>query len=347
MAYRRILVGTDGSITALLANRIAARLAGRWEAELVIVTVRRPNSARAAAARVLERAAVAAKREGAEVVSTELLEGDPAEVILALAEARGVDLVVVGNKGMEQRRRFAPGSVPGAVARSASTDLLIVDTRDASDPAARAEGLYRHLVVGTDGSSTAGEAARRTMELGLLLRADVTLVYVGDPLIGAIVLEETANGGPVGIGIDRRLELGEPAERITGVAAEAEADLIVVGNKGMNRRVLGSVPKEVAHSAPTDVLIVKTVDRTVAEIQAGSGAVVEVDGRRVAVYRDDAGALHPVSPRCTHMGCSVDWNGAERTWDCPCHGSRYDTDGEVLRGPARKPLAPEAVSEKK
>jgi nucleotide-binding universal stress UspA family protein/nitrite reductase/ring-hydroxylating ferredoxin subunit len=296
---------------------------------------------------LLEKAAVAARREGAETVTTELLEGEPAEVILRLAEARGVDLMVIGNKGMDQRRRFSPGSVPGAVARSASTDLLIVDTRDASDPDARAQGLYRRLVVGTDGSSTAGEAARRTMELALLLRADVTLVYVGDPLIGAIVLEETANAGPVGIGIDRRLESGEPAERITGVAGEAGADLVVVGNKGMNRRVLGSVPREVAHTAPTDVLIVKTVDRTVAEIQPGSGAVVEVDGRRVAVFRDEGGKLHGVSPRCTHMGCSVDWNGAERTWDCPCHGSRYDTEGEVVRGPARKALAPEPVSEKR
>jgi Rieske Fe-S protein len=57
-----------------------------------------------------------------------------------------------------------------------------------------------------------------------------------------------------------------------------------------------------------------------------------------AVYRDAAGARHEVSARCTHLGCIVSWNAAERSWDCPCHGSRFGTDGEVLQGPAVKPL---------
>jgi glycine/D-amino acid oxidase-like deaminating enzyme/nitrite reductase/ring-hydroxylating ferredoxin subunit len=57
-----------------------------------------------------------------------------------------------------------------------------------------------------------------------------------------------------------------------------------------------------------------------------------------AAYRDDAGALHRVSATCTHMGCLVRWNSAERTWDCPCHGSRFDTTGDVLHGPATRPL---------
>jgi glycine/D-amino acid oxidase-like deaminating enzyme/nitrite reductase/ring-hydroxylating ferredoxin subunit len=58
------------------------------------------------------------------------------------------------------------------------------------------------------------------------------------------------------------------------------------------------------------------------------------------VYRDDAGALHAVSLRCTHMGCLVRFNAAEHSWDCPCHGSRFDVDGSVLEGPAVKPLEP-------
>ncbi len=70
----------------------------------------------------------------------------------------------------------------------------------------------------------------------------------------------------------------------------------------------------------------------------GEGAVVRVGGDRLAVYRDEAGALHAVSPRCTHLGCFVDFNAAERAWECPCHGSRFGTDGKVIEGPATRPL---------
>ncbi|MHC3469615.1 FAD-dependent oxidoreductase [Streptomyces sp. 7R007] len=70
----------------------------------------------------------------------------------------------------------------------------------------------------------------------------------------------------------------------------------------------------------------------------GEGAVVRADGGRLAVYRDDDGALHAVSARCTHLGCLVAFNSAERAWECPCHGSRFDTDGKVIEGPATRPL---------
>jgi nitrite reductase/ring-hydroxylating ferredoxin subunit len=76
----------------------------------------------------------------------------------------------------------------------------------------------------------------------------------------------------------------------------------------------------------------------VESLPPGEGALVRVDGDRLAVYRDDDGALHAVSSRCTHMGCLVAFNAAERTWECPCHGSRFDTDGKVVQGPATKPL---------
>jgi Rieske Fe-S protein len=68
------------------------------------------------------------------------------------------------------------------------------------------------------------------------------------------------------------------------------------------------------------------------------GGIVKAKGRSVAAYRDESGALHAVSPTCTHLGCIVHWNGAETTWDCPCHGSRFDTEGHVIQGPAVKDL---------
>ncbi|HSI81905.1 MAG TPA: FAD-dependent oxidoreductase [Solirubrobacterales bacterium] len=76
------------------------------------------------------------------------------------------------------------------------------------------------------------------------------------------------------------------------------------------------------------------------ELEPGEGRVVGAGPGRRAVYRDPAGELHAVSARCTHLGCLVRWNGAERTWECPCHGSRFGALGEVLNGPAVDPLEP-------
>lgn len=73
-------------------------------------------------------------------------------------------------------------------------------------------------------------------------------------------------------------------------------------------------------------------------IAPGCGKVVRMGGRKVAASRDETGALRVVSSVCTHLGCDVAWNREERTWDCPCHGSRFDTEGKVLNGPAHQPL---------
>ncbi len=77
-----------------------------------------------------------------------------------------------------------------------------------------------------------------------------------------------------------------------------------------------------------------TKRRKLAAVPPGKGAVVSDGRRQVAAYRNDQGELHTVSARCTHMGCIVSWNEADRTWDCPCHGSRFGVDGEVIHGPA-------------
>jgi glycine/D-amino acid oxidase-like deaminating enzyme/nitrite reductase/ring-hydroxylating ferredoxin subunit len=76
------------------------------------------------------------------------------------------------------------------------------------------------------------------------------------------------------------------------------------------------------------------------EIAPGEGRIVTVDGERTAAWRDEEGNTRLMSPVCTHAGCIVQWNLAERTWDCPCHGGRYHADGRVLCGPPAKDLGP-------
>jgi len=75
------------------------------------------------------------------------------------------------------------------------------------------------------------------------------------------------------------------------------------------------------------------------EIKPGEGAIMKSFGRPVAVYRDDAGHVHRMSAVCPHLHCTVEWNPGEKTWDCPCHGSRFACDGAVLNGPATSALA--------
>nr|WP_256700729.1 FAD-dependent oxidoreductase [Paenibacillus sp. P46E] len=83
---------------------------------------------------------------------------------------------------------------------------------------------------------------------------------------------------------------------------------------------------------------VEIIHKKTHDLKQDQGAVVFHDGKRVGAYRDPEGHLHLVDRTCTHMGCETEWNEGERSWDCPCHGSRYSFEGEVLEGPATLPL---------
>ena len=78
------------------------------------------------------------------------------------------------------------------------------------------------------------------------------------------------------------------------------------------------------------------------QITPGDGAVIVESGRKIAVYRDERGELHRRSAVCPHLGCIVAWNPAASTWDCPCHGSRFDKLGAVINGPSRDRISSEA-----
>jgi Rieske Fe-S protein len=75
------------------------------------------------------------------------------------------------------------------------------------------------------------------------------------------------------------------------------------------------------------------------EIKPGAGAIISRGLSKVAVYKDPKGEIHERSAVCRHLGCIVRWNTLENTWDCPCHGSRYDALGKVIQGPANSDLA--------
>ena len=75
------------------------------------------------------------------------------------------------------------------------------------------------------------------------------------------------------------------------------------------------------------------------DIPAGQGGIAFWGGKKSGVYRDRAGAPHPVKARCPHLGCQLEWNPEERSWDCPCHGSRFDCRGRRVSGPAQEDIA--------
>jgi Rieske Fe-S protein len=76
-----------------------------------------------------------------------------------------------------------------------------------------------------------------------------------------------------------------------------------------------------------------------ADLEAGDGAVKEIDGKMVAASRDDQGELHTCSAVCPHLGCFIRWNKINRNWNCTCHGSSFDSEGKVINGPALKDLS--------
>jgi glycine/D-amino acid oxidase-like deaminating enzyme/nitrite reductase/ring-hydroxylating ferredoxin subunit len=113
----------------------------------------------------------------------------------------------------------------------------------------------------------------------------------------------------------------------TRLKPKAAAGNLVSENINVAKRFVGD-RLSAMHPAPAESLA------------PGEAGVRDINGHRAAAYRDDTGRLHAVSARCTHMGCLVTWNTAEQSWDCPCHGSRYDFDGQVIQGPAVRPLDP-------
>ncbi|HEX6916131.1 MAG TPA: FAD-dependent oxidoreductase [Chitinophagaceae bacterium] len=130
------------------------------------------------------------------------------------------------------------------------------------------------------------------------------------------------------------------------VAARLLSDLITTGYSAWTRLFDPNRIKPIAGFASfvkenADVVkefVGKRLSRetieSLVEVAKGEGKVVKFEGESIALYRDERGTLHAVNPVCTHAKCIVQWNGSEKSWDCPCHGSRFSFDGKVIEGPA-------------
>jgi Rieske Fe-S protein len=200
---------------------------------------------------------------------------------------------------------------------------------------------YRRVLVATDGSATADRAARHGFAVAATLGAEVVLLFVGHPATGELVVKDTLEMVGDTTPTEAVHAEGEPAQVIVDTAMVENADLVVVGNKGMTGpRILDlrSVPGAVLKGCHGDVLLARSVRQRADELQPGDGGVTERDGAPLATYVDEAGVVHFMSAICTHLGCVVTWNPTDKTFDCPCHGSRFGPLGEVLEGPAKHPL---------
>jgi len=268
-------------------------------------------------------------------LASETRQGAPAEVLASVAERIDAGLVVA-SRGVGQK--YALSEVSRRLAHSAPCDLLLV-----SDRPRASEHVYSRVLVATDGSATADRAARKGYELAAGVDARVDIVFVGHPAPGGLITQDTVAVYGGDVETDVHLRQGDPSERILDTAREVGADLIVVGNKGLAGArgfLLGSVPEKVIEQADRDVLLCRTIVQAVTELTPGEGGIIERQGEKLAAFMDEGGELHLLSARCTHMGCTVGWNPGEKTFDCPCHGSRFASTGEVVNGPAGRPLPP-------
>jgi nucleotide-binding universal stress UspA family protein/nitrite reductase/ring-hydroxylating ferredoxin subunit len=346
VAYRKIVVGVDGSSCGEHARAVATVVAIALEARLTVVHAYEDRAERS----LIDAAVEACEAEGA-TARGELVKGPASNAVLEFAERKGTELLVLGAWGLVRSQRHPIGSVPYRASHHAPCDVLIAAEHD-HDGQNGGRGphavIWDHIVIATDGSPTADRACRRGFELAGKLGAKVTLVFVGHPKTGELILNDTVAAIASDVPTELRIERGEPAERILAAAQEVGGRLIIIGNRGMSgakRLLLGSVPQSVVERTPRDALVVRTVTQNLKEIGRGEGGVVDDAGDKLAVFRDDRGEVHALSAKCTHMGCTVGWNPAEKTWDCPCHGSRFSPAGEVVNGPAKKPLQPIAIEE--
>ena len=135
----------------------------------------------------------------------------------------------------------------------------------------------------------------------------------------------------------------------SNIAAEIITDKIL-GEKNIYEEIFKSTRlepvkniKEISNMAKEgfNSLVIKKLElpkETINQIRNGEGKIVEINNQKVGIYKDEKGEIYKINPTCKHLGCELSWNNLDKTWDCPCHGSRYDYKGNLIYGPSVKNL---------
>jgi nucleotide-binding universal stress UspA family protein len=258
MSRDPIVVGTDGSATAMRAVDKAGELAQALDAPVHVVCAPGAIAAgdwppRITGQQIVAEATEQLKGRGV-TVQTHLPGGEAALELAAVADAQGAQMLVMGNKGMTGIRRFL-GSLPNSVSHNARCDVLIVATQAPSPDLAGGT-----IVVGTDGSSGSGRAVKEAIRLSKALGGELHVVTTSTPPESALAAA-AAEAADQGVSAITHGLGGNPADAVLDVAQDQDAVMVVVGNRGMqagDRDWFGNVPDKISHSGTSTVLIVFT-----------------------------------------------------------------------------------------
>lgn len=269
--YTEVLVGSDGSPTARRAVTTATTLAAALDVPLTVATAWRPEASDAQpptddtppspddtrpaeatwAAETVAEAAATAREAGVDDVRRETPEGGPADALLRLSDGRAGALVVVGSRGLDQRRERWVGNVPHQLTHHCRRDLLLIR------PGPAMRDAWAAVAIATDGSPTAALAVEHGIALCRALAVTPTLVTVAsEEEAGQRTLDAVAEADD---DVPRRVIVGRDVRHLL-VDAAGDHDLLVLGNKGMSgpSRLLGSIANHITHEVPTDLLLVNT-----------------------------------------------------------------------------------------
>jgi len=280
--FQKIIVAVDGSHTCLMAEELAVVLAKKFQSKVTLCHAV-PEQLLDLGAKtpfgdipqpvvkeisewfvqkgeeVLRNAQALFREEGVEI-DAKLAHGDPAESIISLAADEKHDLIIIGNRGETEAEVFSLGSNAEKISRHAECSVLIVKEKT----------KISKILAAVDGSENASKAFQRALNLAQRLDAEITVMNVVEKGlfglkpevaqdVGERILSKAA-GEVKGAKVTRRLEFGNPAEKIIEIANKERYDIIVVGSRGLSRTkrfFLGSVSDDVSHHAQCSVLIVR------------------------------------------------------------------------------------------
>lgn len=298
--------------------------------------------------RVFENSMVVEVDTEKRIVRTANGEVKAGEIVLATHSPKGMHLVqaeMVVNREYGLATRIPKGSFPPGIFWGKGTERLSVRNLEVGRETFLICVGEEHKTGQEDTITSLGRlenAARARFDVREIAfrwsaqnySAADSLPYIGRDASGCLIATGFQTDGLVYGSLAASIIADEIAGRDNVFAPLVKANRFapVKGAKGIAEEtatVLKSLVKDYIGGQETIPL---------SQLMPGSAAMVKFENETLAAYRDRDGGLYAVSPACTHMKCKVRWNGVEKSWDCPCHGSRFAPDGTVIEGPATEPL---------